>query len=129
MKLSVLSSKTITKNNSLVIRQKGESQSGCFKKTKRAEFSKISISYPIIRTRTCAYYGIRNGNFGKFGVLYFLETPVLRFAFLPYYRRNNLTFTTHALYNNSNKISNSDFSQRFVTLMKDHSFSKCAKFS
>ena len=23
--------------------------------------------------------------FGKFGVLYFLETPVLRFALLPYY--------------------------------------------
>ena len=27
--------------------------------------------------------------FGKFGVLCFLETPVLRFAFLPYYRRYN----------------------------------------
>ena len=26
----------------------------------------------------------------KFGVLCFLETPVLRFAFLPYYRRNNV---------------------------------------
>ena len=25
--------------------------------------------------------------FGKFGVLYFLETHVLRFALLPYYRR------------------------------------------
>ena len=26
--------------------------------------------------------------FGNFGVLCFLETPVLRFAFLPYYRQN-----------------------------------------
>ena len=26
--------------------------------------------------------------FRKFDVLYFLETPVLRFALLPYYRRN-----------------------------------------
>ena len=27
--------------------------------------------------------------FGKFGVLCFLETPILRFALLPYYRRVN----------------------------------------
>ena len=36
---------------------------------------------------TCAYQGARNVRcFGKFGVLCFLETPVLRFALLPYYR-------------------------------------------
>ena len=29
--------------------------------------------------------------FLKFGVLYFLGTPVLRFAFLPYYRREGLS--------------------------------------
>ena len=28
--------------------------------------------------------------FGKFGVLCFLETPVLRFALLPYYRRHRI---------------------------------------
>ena len=27
--------------------------------------------------------------FGKFGVLCFLKTPVMRFAFLPYYRRSD----------------------------------------
>ena len=48
--------------NSSVIRQKGESQNGCFKKTKHAKFSE-----------KCSF-------FGKFGVLCFLETPVLRFA-------------------------------------------------
>ena len=31
-------------------------------------------------TKKCSF-------FGKFGVLFFFETPVLRFAFLPYYRR------------------------------------------
>ena len=43
---------------------------------------------------------------GKFGVLYFLETPVLRFALLPYYRRimelskilGKLSFTTQAVF-------------------------------
>ena len=48
----------IKKIKSSVIRQKSESQNGRFKK--------------------CSF-------FGKFGVLYFLETPVLRFALLPYY--------------------------------------------
>ena len=31
--------------------------------------------------------GEKSSFFGKFGVLYFLETPVLIFALLPYYRR------------------------------------------
>ena len=45
-----------------VIRQKGESQNWCFKKTKHAK---------------CSF-------FGKFGMFCFLETPALRFALLPY---------------------------------------------
>ena len=45
-------------------------------------FQKMNTSYPLIRTHT--YQGF----FRKFGVLCFLETPVLRFAFLPYYRQN-----------------------------------------
>ena len=45
---------------SLVIRQKGESQNGCYKKTEQT----------------------------KFGVLCFIVTPVLRFALLPYCRRS-----------------------------------------
>ena len=34
-----------------MIRQKGESQNGCFKKTKHAKFSEKKNSYPLIRTR------------------------------------------------------------------------------
>ena len=75
--------------NSSVIKQKGEPQNGRFKKTKHGKFSeKASISYSLIRTRTSAYQGVRNVCFfWKFGVLCFLETPVLRFGLLRYYRR------------------------------------------
>ena len=49
----------------------------------RRIFRKTNISYPLIRRRTCAYQGVRNVCFfGKFGVLCFLETTVLRFALL-----------------------------------------------
>ena len=43
-------------SNSSVIRQKGESQNGCFKKTKHAKFSE---------KRTCAYQGIKMFVFRK----------------------------------------------------------------
>ena len=47
--------------NSSVIRQKGESQNGCFKKIKHAKFSKKrTFLTPLIRTGTCAYQGVRN---------------------------------------------------------------------
>ena len=46
----------------------------------RQIFRKTNISYPL-----CVYREVRNARFfGKFGVLCFLVTPVLRFAFLPY---------------------------------------------
>ena len=47
------------------------------------------FSYPLTRG-TCAYQGVTNARFfsGKFEVLYFLVTSVLRFARLPYYRRS-----------------------------------------
>ena len=61
--------------NSSVIRQKGESQNGCFKKAKHA---KISEKHRLF--------------YGNFGVLCFLETPVLRFALLLYSRRTNSSF-------------------------------------
>ena len=66
----------------------------------RQIFWKTNISFPLIRTRTCAYQGARNVRFfGKFGVLWFLETPVLRFSLLPYYRRisNTLIYCHSAL--------------------------------
>ena len=53
---------------SSVIRQKGESQNGCFKKAKHGKISEKSGG------KKCLF-------FGNFGVLSFLETPVLRFAF------------------------------------------------
>ena len=63
----------------IFILQKDEYQNGCFKKTKHAKFF----------TRTCAYQGVRNVHFlEKFGVLCFLETPVLKFVFLLYYQRS-----------------------------------------
>ena len=48
-------------------------------------FRKTNISYLLIGTRTCAYRGKKCSFFGKFEVLCFLETPVLRFTLLPYY--------------------------------------------
>ena len=38
------------------------------------------VKLPLVRVRNVRF-------FGKFDVLCFLETPVLRFVFLPYYRR------------------------------------------
>ena len=64
-------------SSSSVIRQRGESQDGCFKKTKHAKFSEKRT---FLGGKKCLF-------FGKFGVLRFPETPVLRFALLPYYRR------------------------------------------
>ena len=64
-----------------VIRQKGESQNGCFKKTKHAKFAEKRMIR--IGGKKCSF-------FGKFGVLSFLETPVSRIALLPYYRQLTL---------------------------------------
>ena len=57
--------------NSSVIRQKGKSQNGC--------------SY------VCVSGGKKCPLFGKFGALFFLGTPVLRFALLLYYRQTILS--------------------------------------
>ena len=40
-------------------------------------------------TLVCVSGGKKCSFFGKFGVLCFLETPVFRFALLPYYRRSD----------------------------------------
>ena len=42
---------------------------------------------PDTHTYVCVSGGKKCLFFGNFGVLCFLETPVLRFALLPYYRR------------------------------------------
>ena len=54
---------------SLVIRQKGESQNVCFKKTTRQIFRKTNIFYPLIRTSSyvCVSGGKKCLFFRKFG--------------------------------------------------------------
>ena len=69
------------------IRQKGESQNGFFEKAKHAKISEKQAKPPDTHTPVCASGSKKCLFFGNFGVLCFLETPVLRFALLPYYRR------------------------------------------
>ena len=64
---------------SSVIRQNCEFQNGCLKKTKHAKLAK--------HTYVCVSGGKKCSFFGKVGVPCFLETPVLRFTLLPYYRQ------------------------------------------
>ena len=75
-------------SNSSVIRR--ESQNGCFKKQSRPNFAKKEYFLPP----WYAHVRVRSGGkkclfSGKFDLLCFLETPVLRFTLLPYYRRIN----------------------------------------
>ena len=94
---------------------KGQISKRVFQENKAGHiFWKTNISYPLIRTRRCAYQcayhgirkirlsekltcfvflkrayqGVRNVLlFRKFNVFSFLETPVFRFILLPYYLR------------------------------------------
>ena len=68
---------------SSVIRQKGKSQ-------KKFPKNKHFLS-PDTHTCVCGSGGKNCLFFGNFGVLCFFETPVLRFALLPYYRRFQFT--------------------------------------
>ena len=87
---------------SLVIRQKGEPQNGCLKKTNLVKFSENEhFLPPDTHTHVCVSGGKKCLFFGKFGVLCFLETTVLRFVLLPYYRRlkNPVFLDTQSLQN------------------------------
>ena len=68
-----------------VIRQKGESLNGCYKKTKHVKFSEkwtfLTPRYTYVRA---AYQEVRNVRAFFF---FFFVTPVLRFTLLPYCRR------------------------------------------
>ena len=69
----------------MVIRQKHKSQNGCYKKTKQAKFSeKWTFLTPDPHTCVCISGGKKCSFFGKFRVLCFLVTPILRFALFPY---------------------------------------------
>ena len=48
-------------------------------KARQTFWKKEHFLPPDTHTYVCSF-------FGKSGMLYFLETPILRFAFLPYYR-------------------------------------------
>ena len=48
---------------------------------------KTMISYPLIRTHTCAYQRVRNVRFSENLVCFETGAFVLRFALLPYYQR------------------------------------------
>ena len=81
---------------SSVIRQKEESQNGCFKKQSTPNFPKNEHFLPSdTHTCVCVSRGKKCSFFVESGVLYFLETPVLRFARLSYYRRNRVWFESN----------------------------------
>ena len=96
---------------------KGRISKRVFQENKaRQIFRKTNISYPLIRTlrtgvsikestpnfpkskhflRACAYQGVRNVRFREiWSKICFLETPVSRFALLPYYRRKSYCHET-----------------------------------
>ena len=79
----------IVNDISLGIRQKGKSQNECFKKAKHAKISEKQtfLTPPDTHTHMCVLGGKKCLFFGNFGVLCFLETPVLIFALLHYYQR------------------------------------------
>ena len=79
---------------SLVMRQKGESQNGCFKKTELVNFLP-----PDTHTYVCVSGGKKCSPFGQSDMLCFLEAPALRFAFLPYYRQIERIILDHFITN------------------------------
>ena len=71
----ILSHLTIRKHISSVIRQKGESQNGCFKRQSTPNFPKNEHFLPP-DTHTCAYQGVRNVRFSEnLACFVFLKHP------------------------------------------------------
>ena len=83
---NIFFSETLVHNNSSsLIRQKGESQNGRFKKTRHVKFlEKRTFLTPWYDV--CVSEGEKCLLLGKFGVLCFLNTSFLWFTLLPYYR-------------------------------------------
>ena len=74
---------------SICNKKKGWISKRVFQEKKACQiFQKMIISYTMIHIRPFAYKGggKKCSLFEKFGVLCFLETPVMGFALLPYYR-------------------------------------------
>ena len=64
-----------------------ESQNGCFMKTKHVKFPEKRTFLTLRDAHVRVHIKQKCLFFGKFGVLCFLEIPVLRFVDLAYYRR------------------------------------------
>ena len=75
--------------NSSVMRQKGESQNGCFKKTKHVKFSEKRTFFTRWYAHdTSAYQGVKNVRFSEILTCFvFLKHPFWDSSYLPYYRR------------------------------------------
>ena len=72
-----------------VIKPKDESQTGVSRKQSTSSFPKNEhFLLSDTHTYVCVSAGKKCSFFRKLDVLCFLETPVLRFALLPSYRRN-----------------------------------------
>ena len=85
---------SIVKNLFLGNKAKEQISKRVFQENKaRQIFRETNISYTLISTvwvsgcKKCSF-------FGKFDVLCFLETPILRFALFTYYRRNKVSTHT-----------------------------------
>ena len=75
-----------------MIKQKCESQNGCFKEKSTPNFRKNKHFLPRhTHTYVCVSGGKKCSFFGKLCVLFFLETPVLRFTFLSLFRGNTVS--------------------------------------
>ena len=75
-----------------MIKQKCESQNGCFKEKSTPNFWKNKHFLPRqTHTYVCLSGGKKCSFFGKLCVLFFLETPVLRFNFLSLFRGNTVS--------------------------------------
>ena len=67
------------------------------------ELEKMKLVYEEPEKRiVCISGGKKCLFFGKLGVLCFLETPVLRFTLLPYYRRNTENLMQKGICNQGN---------------------------
>ena len=64
----------------------------------RQIFQKTGIYFPLIRITWCVSGGKKCPFFGKLDVICFLETPILKFALLSYYRRFVAIYLFKAFY-------------------------------
>ena len=79
--------------NSSIIRQKYESLNGVTRKQSTPHFPKNEHFLPPDTHKfVCVSGGKKCSSFGKFDVLCFLVTPVLRYALLPYCGRIDHTY-------------------------------------